>query len=198
MTKLYEKWNDNDIEALATASFFQDLALEKRHQQFDDLRATFGKLQNVTPFAAENNLRGRWSMLFKKGRIEAYVTLSPTVPPRMQVLQLTSAKNLTPAFSHIVKQLVGIINQWDAETAKSLFVASVKRKDMQRQFDALRVRYGGKLSSGDLLEGNGDTWAVVRLAGGGQGVDMKVTLDAKSKRVGEILFTRPRETAFVP
>ena len=49
-----------------------------------------------------------------------------------------------------------------------------------------------------MLEGDGQTQARVRLVGERGIVDMKVTIQSESGQVVEVLFTRPRETAFVP
>jgi hypothetical protein len=142
ITDLYETWNDEDITALATASFFQDMALDKRRQQVQDLRASFGKCKSITPFVAENNLRGRWMLQCQRGNIEVYVTLAPTVPPRMQNLQFTSAKPLSAGLKLTVNQILKMIGTWDEEKAKRLFAPSLKRKQIQSQLDAVRVQYG--------------------------------------------------------
>jgi hypothetical protein len=133
----------------------------------------------------------------QRGNIEVYVTLAPTVPPRMQVLQFISAKPLSAVLKLTVTQLLRLISAWDEEKAKTLFAPSLKRKQIQSQLDAVRVQYG-KLRGGDVLEGDGQTQAQVRLTGERGMVDMKVTLDQKSGQVIEVVFTRPRETAFVP
>src|SRR5207253_3904433 len=92
----YENWDDADAIARSTDSFWQDLALEKRRQQFADLRTSFGKCTSVTPLEPENALRGRWLMKCRNGSIDVFVTLSPTIPSKIMYLTLTSAKKLSP------------------------------------------------------------------------------------------------------
>jgi len=197
ITDLYETWSDEDITELATASFFQDMALDKRRQQVQDLRASFGKCKSVSTFAAENNLRGRWMLNCQRGNIEVYVTLAPTVPPRMQTLAFTAAKPLSAALKMTVNQLLKMISAWDEEKSKTLFASTLKRKTIQSQLEAVRVQYG-KLRGGDVLEGDGQTQARVRLVGERGLLDMKIAINPKSGQVVEVTFTRPRETAFVP
>jgi CubicO group peptidase (beta-lactamase class C family) len=194
---LYETWSDDDITALSTASFFQDMALERRRKQVQDLRANFGKVKSSTPFVAENNLRGRWTLQCQRGNIEVYVTLAPTVPPRMQTLDFTAAKPLSALMKTTVNQLLKMIAAWDEDKAKVLFAPSLKRKLIQSQLEAVRVQYG-KLRGGNVLEGDGQTQARVRLEGERGSVDMKVTVDGQSGQVTAVIFSRPRETAFVP
>lgn len=198
ITDLYNMWNDADMTKMATDSFFQDLALERRRQQVQELRASLGKCKSVSGLEAENNLRGRWWMQCAKGRIEVFVTLSPTVPPKVQHLLLTPAHNLSAELNRIVKQVVGLINEWDKNDASKLFAPSLKPKVMHKQFAALTVHYGGKLRIADVIGGNGETEACIRLVGAHGEVNMRITLDSKSKRVTGLFFTRPRETTFVP
>ncbi|MBI1276866.1 MAG: serine hydrolase [Anaerolineaceae bacterium] len=197
VSDLYETWSDDDVTALSTATFFQDMSLERRRKQVQDLRASFGKVKSITPFVAENNLRGRWTLQCQRGNIEVYVTLAPTVPPRMQTLQLIAAKPLSAALKMAVNQMLKMTTAWDEEKAKSLFAPPLKRKDIQSQLEAVRVQYG-KLRGGDVLEGDGQNQARVRLEGERGMIDMKVGINPKSGQVTEVVFTRPRETQFVP
>jgi hypothetical protein len=197
VTDLYETWSDDDITALATATFFQDMALERRRKQVQDLRASFGKCKQITPFVAENNLRGRWTLQCQRGNIEVYVTLAPTVPPRMQTLQFIAAKPLSAALRMAVNQVLKLITSWDEEKAKTLLASSLKRKDIQSQLEAVRVQYG-KLRGGDVLEGDGQNQARVRLLGERAVVDMKIGINPSSGQLTSVVFTRPRETQFVP
>ncbi len=197
VTELYDTWSDEGIKAISTDSFFQDMALERRRKQVQDLRASYGKVLSSTAFEAENNLRGRWWLTCEGGRIEAYITMSPNVPPRMQTLQLIAAKPLDAGLADFVRQLVAFIGGWNAEQARDVFATTLDRAVLQRQFEAVRMQYG-KLQSGDVLEGDGTTQARVRLTGERGNVDMKVTVDKETGRVSEVTFTRPRETMFVP
>lgn len=115
----------------------------------------------------------------------------------MQTLQFTSAKPLSAGLKLTVNQILKMIAVWDEEKAKRLFASSLKRKQIQSQLEAVRVQYG-KLRGGDVLEGDGQTQARVRLVGERGIVDMQVKLDQNSEQVVEVTFTRPRETAFVP
>ncbi|MEO8611484.1 MAG: serine hydrolase domain-containing protein [Chloroflexota bacterium] len=197
LTRLYETWDDAGIQAIATESFFQDMALEKRKQEFEKLRQDFGKCTSVTAFEPENALRGRWTMRCKRGRIEVYVTLAPTVPPLVQDLEFTAIKPLSATSKQIITEIIGLIGQWDAEHAPTLFARTMKREALRRQLDAVRTQYGG-LRLGDVLEGDGKTQVQVRLTGKLGIVDLKLKLDTQSGKVTEINFLRPRDTTFVP
>jgi CubicO group peptidase (beta-lactamase class C family) len=197
LTRLYNQWDDNLVRSIATETFFQDMPLEKRRQQFETLRASFGRCTSVTPLEPENALRGRWRMKCRAGHIELFATMSPTVPPKLQYLEVTPAQSLTPVFRKIAAQMVRLINQWDDETASALLDRKMKRGAIRAQLDALRVLYG-RLRLGDVLEGDGATDARVRLLGKQGLVDMRLKINPKTGKVLGAAFTRPRETAFVP
>lgn len=197
ITALYNQWDNAAVQTLATESFFQDTAIEKRQQEFEKLRSDFGACTSVTAFEPENALRGQWVMQCRRGRIEAYVTLSPTVPPRLQHLELTAIKPLTLSVKQTINQIIGLIGQWDAEVAQELFARSIKRAALQSQLDAVRSQYGS-IRLGNVLEGDGKTQARVRLNGKKGKIDLRIKVDAKSGKVTEIHFSRPSETFFVP
>jgi CubicO group peptidase (beta-lactamase class C family) len=197
LTRLYNQWDDGLVRSIATESFFQDLPLDKRRQQFETLRASFGRCTSVTGLEPENALRGRWSLKCRGGQIELFATMSPTVPPKLQYLQITPARSLSPAFRKTAAQMVKLINQWDDEAAAALLDRNVKRSVIRPQLDALRVQYG-KLRLGDVLEGDGATDARLRLVGKKGLVDMRLKVNPRTGKVLEATFTRPRETAFVP
>lgn len=197
VTALYEQWDDAKLTTLTTASFFQDAPLDKRRQQVEQLRASLGKCRSTTAIEPENALRGRWRMDCQRGHIEVWVTMAPTVPPRMQVLQFTAAHKLNHTLKHVAADIARLIAQWDDEQAKTLLSKSVPRKRFRAQCEALRVQYG-KLRLGEVLESDGHTQARLRLLGERGMVDMKLILKAKSGKVREVIFTRPRETNFVP
>jgi CubicO group peptidase (beta-lactamase class C family) len=197
ITRLYEQWDDEGIKAISTESFFQDTPLEKRAKQFKQLRAALGKCRAVTPLEPENALRGRWLMKCSGGRIEVFMTLSPTVPPRIQYLTLTAAQPINPALKGQVAQLVGLLNNWDEQAARGLLARGLKPGDVQPQFEALQVQYG-KLRLGDVLESRGTNKWRVRLIGQRGMVDATLTFNLRTRKLTEITFTRPRETSFVP
>ncbi len=197
LLKLYDQWDDAAAHAVATDTFFMDMPLEKRRAQFEQLRATFGKVRSITPLEPENNLRGRWVMRCQRGRIEMFATLAPTVPPKLQYLEIDTAKPLSPPLKTAAQQLIQLTAQWHDEEAKTLLARSLKRDAVQSQLDALRVLYG-QLKPGEVLEGDGQTHARVRLDGDKGSVDMTLKLNPKTGKLTAISFSRPHETNFVP
>lgn len=197
LTKLYDQWDDGLIASNATDSFFEDSSLERRRARFEQLRASFGKRLSNTALEPENNLRGRWIMKCRGGNIEMFVTMSPTVPSKIQFLTITAGHTVNAQLKDAVSQVVNLINHWDEAKAKTLFAQKLKLAVLQSQFNALAVQYG-KLKLGDVIEGDGKTQTRVRLSGKNGIADMKVSLNPRTKKITDVAFTRPRETSFVP
>lgn len=199
ITELYDHWDDETIRKITTGddSFFLDEPLEKRREEFAKLRGSFGKCRSISTFEAENALRGKWTLHCKRGDIEAYITLAPTVPPLVQVLYLTGARHPNAALQQATKRITKLIARWDDELARATFTRPLKRKVLRPQFAAVRVQYG-ELYPGTVVESDGETSISTRLDGEKGTVVLKIGLDAKSGKVKEIGFSRPDDTAFVP
>lgn len=196
IAQIYNHWDAAALQSFTTDSFFQDTPLEARREEFTRLREDFGACTSVTPFEAENALRGTWTMQCEHGTIEAYITCAPTVPPLVQILDLTAAKPLNKAMKTVVKQVIGLVKHWQHDGAEKLFAKSLKPKALHAQFAALRVMYGS-LKVGKVVEGDGKTQATVQLEGERGIVEVKLALDEKG-RVSEISFAKPYDVQYVP
>ncbi|MFN8450644.1 MAG: hypothetical protein U0521_19170 [Anaerolineae bacterium] len=151
----------------------------------------------MTPIEPEDALRGRWTMRCSRGRIGVFVTMASYAPPKIQFMQLTLIKPLSPMLKQMVSQLVQLMQAWDEAKAPPLFARGVKPAAVRAQFEALRVQYGA-LRLGDTLECDGRTQALLRLRGRRGAVDMKVVVSPRTGKLTKLTFTRPRETNFVP
>jgi hypothetical protein len=98
VSKLIAGWNDALAEQVAAENLFQDLSKERRRTQIEDLTATVGKCAAPIRFDhVENALRGSWTMTCERGRLQASITLAPTMPPKVQHLSVRQAPAEPPA-----------------------------------------------------------------------------------------------------
>lgn len=185
---LYKKWDDATAQALAADSFWLDTPLEKRREQFVQLRADLGACQSSNELQPENALRGRWKMDCERGSFEVFVTLAPTVPPLVQFLQFTVARPLSPDLRKAAVALVRLINTWDVTKFRRLFSPHTKREWMRRQLEAVNSDYG-PLKMGDVLESDGKSYGRIRVVGERGSVDIRLELEPRSGRIREISFT---------
>lgn len=197
INQLYKQWDDGKAAALSTESFFLDMTLQKRREQFERLRTDLGACHSTSSIQPDNALRGRWIMNCENGWLYCFITLAPTMPPRVQFLQVVAARSLSTKLRRAVLRLIALIQQWDDVEFRSLFAPQVKRRQIHPQLEALRVQYD-TLRIGDVLEGDGENEARVRLLGERGDLDVRVVLDPKRHKLRSVSFTRPVTSAFVP
>jgi CubicO group peptidase (beta-lactamase class C family) len=193
---LYNQWSDDAVRALATETFFLDMPIEKRREQLERLRTDMGMCLSLTDIQPENALRGRWMMQCEQGRVEVFVTLAPTVPPRVQVLEFTAAKPLNAQMRQAVRRLMRLIRAWDNTEFRALCAPPIKRGQIRPQLEALHTHYG-PFQIGDVLEGDGQTQARVRLISKLGMLNVRLVLDPRSGKLTEVAFSKPREVAIM-
>ena len=84
--RLYDAWDDAAFDALAADNLVLDKPREARRAAFADLKATHGVCRPGV-IRAENALRGAWTRACDTGEITLRITLAPTQPPKVQLLE---------------------------------------------------------------------------------------------------------------
>ena len=83
------RWDDRLADRLAAENLYMDSSKERRRKEIEDLRARVGQCTAPAAFdAVENWLRGRWTMTCERGNLGVSITLAPTIPPRVQYLEI--------------------------------------------------------------------------------------------------------------
>lgn len=89
VTRLILKWDDLEAERLAAMNLFLDRSKERRREEIAALREKMGGCKPDPGFRdVENALRGSWTLSCERGTLEVAVTLAPTLPPRVQHLDV--------------------------------------------------------------------------------------------------------------
>jgi hypothetical protein len=101
VTRLVSSWNDALADSVASMNLFLDESKARRHAAIDSLRsAAGGDCRASGPMVAENALRGQWRMRCATGDLRVAVTLAPTMPASVQLLEVTPMRreeSLSPA-----------------------------------------------------------------------------------------------------
>ncbi|HSC25778.1 MAG TPA: serine hydrolase domain-containing protein [Vicinamibacterales bacterium] len=88
VSRLIARWDDTEIDRIAADNLFLDRSKERRRADLDALRSKVGLCKAAQAFDyLENALRGEWTLSCERGDVRASVTLAPTMPPRVQVMQ---------------------------------------------------------------------------------------------------------------
>jgi hypothetical protein len=92
VSRLVVKWDDKAADEMAAMNLFLDRSKERRRKEIEDLRANVGQCAAPSSFdTVENWLRGQWTMKCERGDLRVAITLAPTVPPRVQHLDVRPA-----------------------------------------------------------------------------------------------------------
>ena len=96
---LLARWDDAVAEGVAADNLFLDRPLAERRAEVETLRTRHGQCVADDTWEVDNPLRGAWTLRCDRGQVRAAITLSPTVPARIQHLSFASldGPDVTPA-----------------------------------------------------------------------------------------------------
>ena len=89
VSRLVIEWDDQLADRVAAMNLYRDRSKERRRRELESLRAKVGACQPPPGFdVVENWLRGQWTMKCERGDLRVSITLAPTMPPRVQHLEV--------------------------------------------------------------------------------------------------------------
>jgi CubicO group peptidase (beta-lactamase class C family) len=89
VSRLVTRWSDALADSLAAMNLYLDESKDRRRAAIERLRLQAGdNCRNEGPFVAENALRGAWRMRCGTGDLRVSITLAPTEPAGVQMLQV--------------------------------------------------------------------------------------------------------------
>jgi hypothetical protein len=165
----------HDPGALAPSvadNFFLDSPVARWRPRFEKL-AAHGTCKGgeIDP---TNALRGRWRLTCEKGWINAYVTLAPTMPPRIQLLELVEGYEADARLTHAAEALLVSSEGLPEKIAREL-------GDLAQSRGACKL---GKVESGD-----GHTEATFHVACARGELRMKIEIDAATGKPNAVRFS---------
>ncbi len=197
ITMLYNDWSDALADDIAADNLFKDDSREWWQAQIGKVRDAVGQGKSITEIDPENALRGRWRMLCERGWVEAYITLAPTIPPKVQDLKFTFAKPPEAHLRNAIRALIRLINYWDVARVRDCFGGAFSMAQVKRLCSALHAQYE-LLNLTDFLECDGSTTAKIKLSSERGQIDARLTLHPRTHKIQTLEFTRPRETTWLP
>ncbi len=181
VNRLIDRWDDAEAEALAADNLFLDAPAAARRRQVEAIRERLGACRADGAFEAENALRGTWRMTCDRGSLRVALTLAPTMPPKVQLLEITPVGQLPPAVDGAVKAIAGMVGAPDRDLLADLLVAGADADAMARQLQAASA--WGSCKAGDVLSGGSDRGARVRLACSRGGLDLTIDVEPANGKV---------------
>jgi CubicO group peptidase (beta-lactamase class C family) len=164
----------NALAGSAADNFFLDTPPLRWRTRFDKL-SSHGACRGLS-IEATNALRGRWHMNCDKGWIDAFVTLAPTSPPKIQFLDLKEGYDPDP---RLLRAAEGLL----ASTDESKLAPGIARE----LADVSESRGACKL--GIVEDGDGRTEATFRVGCARGELRMHVEIDATTGKPKLVRFT---------
>jgi CubicO group peptidase (beta-lactamase class C family) len=98
VSRLIVKWDDALANEIAAENLFLDQSKDRRRSEIERLHGSVGACAPGSGFDdVPNALRGRWTMSCEKGKLEVAITLAPTMPPKVQMLEVRAAPATSPS-----------------------------------------------------------------------------------------------------
>ena len=99
VSRLVAHWDDALADTVAAENLFPDRTKERRRAEIARLRSAVGACSaDARTFDhVENALRGVWTMNCEKGKLQVAITLAPTMPPRVQLMEVREAPGAQPS-----------------------------------------------------------------------------------------------------
>lgn len=92
VSSLIVDWDEARADDMAAMNLYLDRSKERRRKEIEDLRDEVGQCAAPASFdSVENWLRGTWTMRCERGNLRVAITLAPTIPPRVQHLDVRKA-----------------------------------------------------------------------------------------------------------
>jgi len=187
---LLNQWDDERAAVLFADNFFLDMDREHRLKEVADLRAKHGTLTPSGELKAENWLRGTWRMTGERGWCDVFISLTPTVPPRVQALEIESTLPPSPALQAAADALAALTANPTRQGLRRLCAKEINFDAVWDQVRLANILCGpctvAHVSAGDgVTAGDGEKWANFRFTGpkGKTSVTIRVNGRAKATEV---------------
>lgn len=196
ISKLIIKWDDALANRIAADNLFLDVAAEVRARRWQELASQHGVCRPATSIEAENALRGEWRMMCDRGWLNVFITLAPTMPPKVQQINITPVMPPDADMAKTAETIVKLLASWDAKTVEALAAPGFNSERMRRQFVAAAA--WGNCKLGEPLSGNGTRNSAIRLTCDNGPLAARITLDPGTHKLTNLDLVPLREQRCVP
>lgn len=195
VTQLIMKWDEALAQRIAADNLFLDVSVEVRATRWRTLATTHGACQPASAIDPENALRGRWRMACERGWLDVNITLAPTNPPRVQLINVQSTLPPDSEMTKAIESIAKLIEVWDSKKVETLAAPGLDVEKMRRQVAAMSS--WGACKAGDTLGGDGSRNSTVRFTCERGAVAARLSLDA-AHRVTNLDLAPTRDQRCVP
>lgn len=196
VSQLIIKWDDGLANRIAADNLFLDVAADVRKNRWLQLAKEHGTCRPATSINPQNALRGEWRMPCERGWLNVFITLAPTMPPKVQMINVNPVMPPDAEMTKTVDAIVKLLGSWDAKTVEAMVAAGFDVERMRRQVQALSA--WGSCKVGEPLSGNGTRDSSIRIACDNGPLAARIALDANTRKLTSLDLVPLREQRCVP
>jgi CubicO group peptidase (beta-lactamase class C family) len=196
ISQLIIKWDDTLANRVAADNLFLDVAADVRQSRWKSLAEQHGTCRPATTIDAENALRGGWRMTCDRGWLNVYITLAPTMPPKVQQINITPVLPPDAEMTKTVEAIVKLMSVWDNKTVEALVAPGFDIEKIRRQLKAATA--WGSCKVGEPLSGNGTRNSSIRLNCDGGPIAARIALAPNTRKLSSLDLVPMREQRCVP
>jgi len=179
VSQLIIKWDDALANRIAADNLFLDVAAEERQSRWKALAEQHGTCRPATSIKPENALRGEWRMMCDRGWLDVFITLAPTMPPKVQLININPVMPPDGEMTKVAETIGKLLVTWDTETVKAIAAPGLDMERMRRQVTAATA--WGSCKVGAPLSGNGTRNSSIRLVCDNGPIAARIALDPSHK-----------------
>jgi CubicO group peptidase (beta-lactamase class C family) len=196
VSQLITKWDDALALRIAADNFFLDESKERRAARMRELNTIHGDCRQGARIDAENALRGKWRMPCERGWLDVGITLAPTMPPRVQLLNVQSVLPPGEEMRQTIDNVLRLLNKWDEKQATSIAAAGLDVERMRRQVQA--AASWSMCRAGEAVSGDGTRDSVVKLSCDRGTLLARFVVDPETHRLSTFNLAPSREQRCLP
>jgi len=196
VSQLIIKWDDALANRIAADNLFLDVAAEERQSRWKALAEQHGMCRPATSIKPENALRGEWRMMCDRGWLDVFITLAPTMPPKVQLININPVMPPDAEMTKVAETIGKLLVTWDAETVKAIAAPGLDVERMRRQATAAAA--WGSCKVGEPLSGNGTRNSSIRLVCDNGPLAARIALDSTTRKLTNLDLVPLREQRCVP
>jgi CubicO group peptidase (beta-lactamase class C family) len=196
VTQLIIKWDDELANRIAADNLFLDVPAEVRKNRWKELAQQHGTCRPATSITPENALRGEWRMTCDRGWLNVFITLAPTMPPKVQLININPVLPPDAEMTKTAETIAKVIGAWDAKAIEPIAAPGFDMEKMRRQVAAASA--WGSCKVGEPLSGNGTRSSAVRLVCDGGPIVARIALEPNTHKLTNLDLVPLREQRCVP
>ncbi len=196
VSQLIIKWDDALANRIMADNVFLDVPAEVRKSRWQSLAQDHGTCRPATSIDPENALRGEWRMTCDRGWLNVFITLAPTMPPKVQTIGIGPVLPPDAEMTKAAEAIVKLLGAWDQKALEAIAAPALNVEKVRRQINAASA--WGSCKVGETLGGNGTRNSAIRFTCDKGPLMARIALDPASHKLTNLDLVPLREQRCVP